>query len=426
MQRFARLNILLIIAATLISACSKPVVKRQSVPEQPQSEAGPVTIKAALWGTPIESTGLDAVIAAFQNKFPQYRVEKVPIPRPADPNDPTSWDSAENSLNQMLKKGEVDLAGVGITSGAVEQGLLVDLMPLIQRSRVDMKPFATFMNDWQQGNHVFVMPYAVSPSVLAYNKDRVSAAGVAIPKDTWTWDQFRQTAARLTQGTGSNRLPGLDNLHVESLGLMWYQQATQHLNRTQVEAASGYLQYFNGMLNLDHSMLQPPPPTEGSVVTFGLDFKEGRAGLGLVRLDVLEQYGFPAGIAPYPVLPGAKPVAPVRSETFGIPTASAHQEAAWELLQFLVSQEGAQTLATAGFLPLGGGTEAREAWLRSAAGKYPEGVESLADAEWVSLETPVITGKTAKEAMSLATTWIMLNRKTWEESLAEFRRMVKE
>jgi ABC-type glycerol-3-phosphate transport system substrate-binding protein len=277
MQRFARLNILLIIAATLISACSKPVVKRQSVPEQPQSEAGPVTIKAALWGTPIESTGLDAVIAAFQNKFPQYRVEKVPIPRPADPNDPTSWDSAENSLNQMLKKGEVDLAGVGITSGAVEQGLLVDLMPLIQRSRVDMKPFATFMNDWQQGNHVFVMPYAVSPSVLAYNKDRVSAAGVAIPKDTWTWDQFRQTAARLTQGTGSNRLPGLDNLHVESLGLMWYQQATQHLNRTQVEAASGYLQYFNGMLNLDHSMLQPPPPTEGSVVTFGLDFKEGRA-----------------------------------------------------------------------------------------------------------------------------------------------------
>jgi ABC-type glycerol-3-phosphate transport system substrate-binding protein len=415
MRRLPRLIVLLMIAAIFLSACSMPVVKRQVVPEQPEAETGPVTIKVAVNNAPISSTGIDAVIAAFQTKFPQYRVEKVQIPSPTGMGDPKAIQDAEDTLHQMMKKGDVDLLqaehGFGIFS-AIQKGLLTDLMPLVQQSRLDTAPFEPMLSESRQGSALYTMPYAVNPEVFVYNKDLVSKASVTIPQDSWTWDQFRETAASLTKGTGTDRVWGFDAMTPEDLGLIWFQQATRFLSQPTQEAASGYLRFLSDMVSVDRSL--PQRPKDGA---YDIQFHQGAAGLGLIGLDGLKIMSLPIGVAPYPVLPGAKPVAKVDPFSFAIPQGSTHQEAAWALLQYFLSPDGAQTLATAGFIPLAGGSDARETWISNAATIYGTDLHFLKDTQWVSLTAPAITGATPKEALAITTDDVLTGRRTWEESL---------
>ena len=55
----------------------------------------------------------------------------------------------------------------------------------------DRRPPSTTDKTWG-------LPWISQPVILYYNPDLFSAAGVAPPDDTWTWDTFKQAAAQLT------------------------------------------------------------------------------------------------------------------------------------------------------------------------------------------------------------------------------------
>ena len=52
---------------------------------------------------------------------------------------------------------------------------------------------------YQLDGKQYSIPYDHGPIIMGYNKDLFDAAGVAYPAEDWTWDNFLETAQKLTK-----------------------------------------------------------------------------------------------------------------------------------------------------------------------------------------------------------------------------------
>ena len=68
------------------------------------------------------------------------------------------------------------------------------------------------------------VPYCKNIQVVYYNKNMFDDAGVAYPKDGWTWDDFRDTAKKLTKGEGAAKVYGVMADLLEYWPMMAYQK----------------------------------------------------------------------------------------------------------------------------------------------------------------------------------------------------------
>jgi multiple sugar transport system substrate-binding protein len=54
----------------------------------------------------------------------------------------------------------------------------------------------------------YAMPYSSAISVVYFNKKMFDEANVPYPKPDWTWADFKETAKKLTKGSGANKVYG--------------------------------------------------------------------------------------------------------------------------------------------------------------------------------------------------------------------------
>ena len=62
---------------------------------------------------------------------------------------------------------------------------------------------------YQRDGKLWVIPYDEGPGIMYYNKDLFDKAGVKYPDDTWTLDDLKANAIKLTSGEGANKIFGL-------------------------------------------------------------------------------------------------------------------------------------------------------------------------------------------------------------------------
>jgi multiple sugar transport system substrate-binding protein len=86
----------------------------------------------------------------------------------------------------------------------IEQNLALDLMPLIARDKQlnlpDFWPKA--LASLRKGGGLYGLPYSMQTLAVYYNRQLFREAGLTFPKDSWTWQEFLETAMRLTQVEG--------------------------------------------------------------------------------------------------------------------------------------------------------------------------------------------------------------------------------
>jgi multiple sugar transport system substrate-binding protein len=83
----------------------------------------------------------------------------------------------------------------------IKEGWLKDLTPYIS------KEGAAYLSDWYpsllgpvtEGGKVYGLPKNVSPIMLTYNKELLTASGIAAPPKTWT--EFREAAKKMTKAS---------------------------------------------------------------------------------------------------------------------------------------------------------------------------------------------------------------------------------
>lgn len=62
---------------------------------------------------------------------------------------------------------------------------------------------------YQRDGKLWVIPYDEGPGILYFNKDIFDKGGVKYPDDSWTLDDLKAAAIKLTSGEGANKIFGL-------------------------------------------------------------------------------------------------------------------------------------------------------------------------------------------------------------------------
>jgi multiple sugar transport system substrate-binding protein len=316
-----------------------------------------------------EDINLDKLISVFEEKNPHIKITPIWTP--------TRY---EEKLHAMLASGDppdVIRLNDDYVPAYADRGLLMPLDSLIERYGIDAEGFIPAFWEWpvMDGKHMAWVK-GLTAEVLWVNVNAFEDAGVPLPpvsvSDGWTWDDFLETAKKLTRREGNrvNRwgcslvqhLPSQDiTWVVNNGGLVYSEDGTRFLLGEQ--AGTEALQWIAD-LTFVHSV-QPPRYMFDQFSANDL-FAAGSIAMCLgdsrqippLRRAVPEDIKWAA--RPLPSRVNARTGGAL--DTHAIPRDAKHPEEAFEWLAFLTSEEAYQIMGEVGFwLPVK--TEWSDNWL---------------------------------------------------------------
>ncbi len=387
---------LAVLLALLISACAVPppppatgsegseAASGAAAGEEAAAEEGPVTLTWALWGSPAEVATHQAVADAFMEEHPEITVEIMSEP----------WDSYFTKMQTLWAGGDSsqipDVAFLWPTPRYAADGVLENLDPYIEEAGYDLSDYwpALLESAMYEGS-VYGFPRDISVEVLYYNKDIFDEAGVAYPDETWTWDDLRDAAERLTVSEGGQTSRyglahegGMYQLYVgQNYGSILDDMRNPSACTLDAPEAVEAIEFFAGMLN-DGIAMRPANLSQA-----GGDagvFASGQAAMIIQnssRVSQFNQEGMNYDVAVVPIPEGGQRSASAGGAAWVMSAASDNKDAAWTFLSWLQSTDGGQRLYTASgeifpalqstarsdaFLELGQPPENRQAFLTEA------------------------------------------------------------
>ena len=72
--------------------------------------------------------------------------------------------------------------------------------------------FPASLPSYKRDGKLWVIPYDEGPMILYYNKDLFDKAGIKYPDDSWTLDDMKAAAIKMTGGEGPNKVFGLGSM----------------------------------------------------------------------------------------------------------------------------------------------------------------------------------------------------------------------
>lgn len=250
------------------------------------------------------------------------------------------------------------------------RGLLADLTPLIQRDNFDLSVFnPDVIKIYQKEGKTWGLPFLTTGSYVFYNKKLFDEAKVPYPPvdwdDTsWTWEAFVETAKKLTKNIEDINQAQFgvvaDRLNLEGPPMLFGQfvfpenaYETGFADKVTVsdEKSVRAYQAFHDLRYKDK--VSPDSAAAAALDQLGGAFAGGRSamqitgGWGFWSYSGLmdDPQGFCWGAAP---LPMGSPDAKIRAVIYTDPWAITRglqpdeQDAAWEFVKFLVSEEQAR------------------------------------------------------------------------------------
>ena len=412
---------------TLLAGCgaSAPSSSAAASSEASTSTAAApesVTLKLATWDNTSNNVVTDAV-AAFEAANPNIKVEIIDIP------------SADytTKLSVMLNGGS-DVDAFYIKDGdtaksLVEKGQLADLSSYITTDGIDLAAYNGLAENFSFDGKQYALPARTDFYVMYYNKDIFDAAGVAYPTNDWTWDEFEETAKKLTSGEGANKIYGAAFHTWQACIQNWGVQDGKH---TIMDYDTGYdffKPYYEMALCMqDEGTVQDYGTLKTGNIHYSGPFAQGTVGmmpLGTWFMSVMIQKvkdgesNVNWGIATLPHAEGVEAGYTVGSMTpLAINAASDKQDAAWELVKFITGEEGAASYAKNGAIPGRSNADAI-AEIAEMEGMPADAAEALT-VKNISLDRP-ITDKVGEVNQMLGEehSLIMLGELSVDEGLAE-------
>lgn len=317
------------------------------------TSAGQVTLM--ITGEPAEETAYRQVVDAFTQKHPAVTVEMVNIPNAGDYRKRLAADFAAGV------PADVTLINYRRYAQFAAKGILEPVGPYLTQSSViqegDFYEPALAPFYWQ--GTLICIPQNLSSLVVYYNKTLFDEAGVPYPKDDWTWDDFLQTAQRLTldsNGDGKTDIYGLGTeasifrvapfIWMNGGDLVDNPEKPTALALDTAETREA-LQWFIDLLMTHHVV---PSAAEEQAENSESRFINGRLGMffnsrrGVPTYRTIDNFDW--DVAPLPQ--GKSKATILHADAFCLSAASQNKMAAWKLIEFANSPEGQTILAQSG------------------------------------------------------------------------------
>lgn len=173
-----------------------PVVDEASeTPEEPQTPAEPVTLKVYTWWDITKFEHLQKMEAEFEAANPDILLEFVTIPSKYADTMITKLAAGEIPDVMMLAMDQVPRYALN--------GMLLPLDNLASQEYKDsLYPVVT--NALTVNGTLYAAARDITPKVMYINTKMFADAGIEIPSDDWTMEEFIEIAQKLTTGTGAD------------------------------------------------------------------------------------------------------------------------------------------------------------------------------------------------------------------------------
>jgi multiple sugar transport system substrate-binding protein len=417
-----KMVLLCILAGVLIftfAACGNWKTASQS--------SGPVTIAAANWDSE-NMPYIPAIIEAFKHIQPDISVEIMDIP---------SADYTQKLMVMLNGGSDVDAFWIkdgDTTKSLVNRGQLADLSLYILWDDIDLQVYNGLAERFNIAGRIVALPARTDYYILYYNKDIFDAAKVPYPSNDMTWDEWEQLAARLTSGTGNNKIYGA-HLHTwQACVQNWGVQDGKH---TIMDTDYSFLKpYYDMVIRMqDAGTLWDYGSLRTGGIHYSSAFLQGKVATmpqGTWFLSTIlsriksGEAKLRWGIATLPHPAGTPAGWTVGSATpIAINEASQKKNTAWEFVKFITGEESAQFYAEYGSFP----SRANNRTLAKIAGipGMPEGSLDALTVKNISLDRPYADYVTeVNQMLGEEHSLIMLKEVTVDKGLANMAKRSKE
>jgi multiple sugar transport system substrate-binding protein len=311
---------ILIVTSMVLTACGAPeeatevpteeVVEPPEEPEPIEPEEK-VTIRITTWAGVDESAELQEVIDEVNASVDNFEI--VHEPAPDDYYTKVQTALAGGTSADMIWLSQEWIAGMA------DQGALLDITDcLAANSDLPAADLDDYFDDIlktarYQGQY-YGLPWISQPVVMFYNRALFDEAGMDYPTADWTWSEFQDAAAQLTQdldGDGENDQWGFTLTGWPPPQMFVWQAGgeviSDDLTSSPVdspEAIAGF-DFYAGMIYDD---VHAPPEAVISEQGFGEMFKAGKIGMfmGGAADDLDRVEGLDVGVVAVPAGPGAE------------------------------------------------------------------------------------------------------------------------
>lgn len=323
-----------------------------------------IHIQLSTWGSAQEVSVLKSLLQEFEASHPQVSVDLLHIP-----------DNYYQKLHLLVAS---DLTPDVIFTNSISfpiyasQGVFMDLRPLLtqQATTSDLAerqfyPAALQSFTWTDARgHTTLgaLPRDISDVAIFYNRDLFKQANLPEPSPHWTWEQFLDTAKKLTVDTNNDGDPDQFGFSFYSkpplfwLPFVWSaggELFSPDLRRMTLDrpAAVQGVQFYANLRNRWHVA---PKKVESGGVTMSQLFLQQKIAMminGRWSVPVLrEQAKFHWDVAPMPIGPSGKSRVGIDASGYAISAKTLHPQAAKELVCFLLSRKAIEAVTASGLI----------------------------------------------------------------------------
>lgn len=205
-----QLNRELVLPLMLLVRCALAVFWFCLLAETTLLASSQITLRVSNWSTRQRDIAYEnKIIRAFEKFHPGVSVTLEPVPHHYD----------QKILLSIVAGSPPDvfLLDSGAIPSYVNKGVLVDLMPFIRQRGLDLnRYFPNVLAIARRDSALYALPKDFTPMVIYYNKKLFDQARVPYPPPQWTWEEFLDTAKRLTKDTDGDG-------EADQFGVLWPQ-----------------------------------------------------------------------------------------------------------------------------------------------------------------------------------------------------------
>lgn len=190
----------LAVVGALVVGCKDRDSRSSAAPEQ--------TLRFQLFGDSAEIDAYRKLARAYEARRPGTRVELTPVANQRDFMAKLTTSFAAGTPPDLFL---INYRRFGQFAG---KGVLEPLGPYLARSAVleEGDLYEQAVGAFRFNGELTCIPQNISSLVVYFNRSHFQRAGLAFPKDDWTWDDFADTAWKLTRdedGDGRAEVYGL-------------------------------------------------------------------------------------------------------------------------------------------------------------------------------------------------------------------------
>ena len=317
------------------------------------------TLRFRYWGDMEEIQLIEDLVKQFEAGHPGVKIK--PERKPADRN------YADLLLTEFASQSAPDVIFISTNDFTQFVGpgkfMALDARLAAEPGLKKGDYYASMVSNFSRGGKLFALPRDVAPvACIYYNKALFDQAHLSYPKDSWTWEEFRQDAIRLTKRDERGNAQQLGFADEWNLYESWMLSAGGGMvddylkpRRLVADSPAGLAGIrFRQKLALEDKVM--PLAADNQSLNSGPTGLFLNGTLAMLHSGIWKTPGFRKisnfdwDIAYLPKGPGGKRNFPAGGSGYAISADTKKGDLSWQFVKFMAGPEGQRKLAGSGLI----------------------------------------------------------------------------